>query len=155
MHANGPDDNLMNESTIEAGRHGVQTNPLGATLANYGDGARGWWCPLADDVRKDFDLYRFYAAVGSADGIVGYPIKGLLGFLARSLPIIGSRVGQSENQKAEVCSQYFARVFEEMRILRGVNYQEITPQKAAEFRIYREAVQLIGTPAKIARFNSV
>src|SRR5450759_5417666 len=48
----GASDVLLSESTIEKGKSGAQTNPLGATLANYGDGAKAWWLQLSDEVRK-------------------------------------------------------------------------------------------------------
>src|ERR1035441_4719940 len=60
----GTSEVLLSESTIENGKSGAQTNPLGARLADYGDGAKAWWLPLSDEVHKLIDWEGFYKAVG-------------------------------------------------------------------------------------------
>ena len=40
-------------------------------------------------------------------------------------------------------------------MLRGVNYNKVSPQDIAEMKLYRTAVQLIGRPSVIERFNTI
>ena len=146
---------MLSESTIEKGKSGAQTNRLNDTLANYGHGARAWWLPLSTEVRKRIDWTGFYGAIGEADGIVRYNVGGLFGFLARSIPILGPRICQRENQKQMVCSAYVTHVLKGAGILRGMNQDMVTPQNVAEMKLYSDAIQLIGTPGHIARFNTI
>ncbi len=110
---------------------------------------------MSDEVRKLIDWEGFFASIGAADGILKYDVKGLFGFLARSIPILGPRIFQTENQKQMVCSAYVVHVLEGAHVLRGINDSKTTPADVAEMAIYKECVQLIGTPGKIARFNTL
>src|ERR1035438_5650426 len=55
-----PSDVVITESTIEEGVSGPQSRPLGPTLADYGDGARAWWLPLATAVRNEIHRAKPY-----------------------------------------------------------------------------------------------
>ena len=154
IHLDTPDV-LLSESTIENGKSGAQTNPLGTTLANYGPGARAWWLQLADEDRKLINWKGFYQAIGEADGIVPYDIPGLGGFLARTIPVLGPRIFQTENQRQRVCSAHVVYVLEGSKLLRGFNYSKVTPQDVVEMKLYSRCVQILGEPSSLIRFNTL
>ena len=151
----GAMDVQMSECTIEKGKNGAQTNLLGETLANYGDGARAWWLPLTNELHSRMDWIGFYAAIGAGDGIVRYSVGGLFAYLVRSIPVIGPRVLQGEDEKQMVCSAWVTHVLKGGGILRGVNQDMTKPIDVARMNIYREATQLIGHPSVIERFNTI
>ena len=148
-------DVVITESTIHNGKSGPQSRPLSGLLAEYGKDCQAWWLPLSDDVRKAFDLFQFYKFIGESEGAVRYDVPGLFGLLARSIPILGPRICQGESAKRMFCSGYAVDCLEHAGALRGINYSKTSPQDLAEMHIYREYVQILGAPGKIARFNSV
>src|ERR1035441_3886021 len=60
------------QSTIQNGHNGVQTDPLGATIAGYDAGASIAAMRLADATRSKIDWFKFYAVIGAAEDHVGY-----------------------------------------------------------------------------------
>ena len=153
--ASDSSDVVITESTIHNGKSGPQSRTLGGLLEEYGEDCQAWWLPLSDEVRRDFNLFEFYKFIGSAEGSVRYDIPGLFGFLARSVPILGPRICQGESAKRMFCSGYAVDCLEHAGALRCINYSKTSPQDLAEMHIYREYVQILGEPRKIARFNSV
>lgn len=153
--AHDPSDATIIESTITDNRNGVQTNPLGDRIANYDDDGRIWWLPLSQQIRQMIRWDKFWEFCGAADGIVGYDTPGLFEFLWRSIPFLGPRVAQKENEQRMVCSACAVALFEACGVLRGINYSKVTPQDLAEMRLYARYVQLAGKPAKIRNFNTV
>jgi hypothetical protein len=142
------------ESTTEP-KNGVQRCFLSDRIANYDEGGRIWWPPLAEDVRQDINWFKFWEFVGKTVDRVGYDEPGLGGFIWRSIPIIGPRIAQRENQREMVCSAYGEALLEYAGALRGINSSKMTPQDMAEMRIHAGIHQLHGKPAEIRRFNTV
>ena len=143
------------EATIEGVRNGVQSNLLAGRLANYDSRGRAWWLPLSPEVRKAMNWFQFYKYIGSTESRIRYDTAGLFHFLARAVPFIGPRTYQAENSAALFCSGFVAELFEQSGILRGINTSKVTPQDLCEAKLYRECVQILGAPGKIARFNTV
>lgn len=143
------------ESTLDSHGNGCRTTALGMMLATYEDGAKAWWLPLATEVRRLLDLQKFYAFIGACDRIVHYDVAGLFGFLGRELPIVGPYICQSPDPAKMFCDAYVIATLEAAGVLRGINERKMTPQDLVEMKLYREAVQLIGAPARVKRFNSV
>jgi len=145
----------MVESTIEGGRNGVQTNRLSQRLADYDEGGRAWWLPLADDVHQAIDWFKFYQFIGGAEDHVRFDTGGLFEFILRGLPIIGARIGQAEHRDRMVCSGFATAVLEAAGVLRGINWSKVSPQDLVEMKLYRQCVQLLGKPAVLRNFNSL
>jgi hypothetical protein len=145
----------MVESTIEDNRNGVQTNRLSERLANYDDGGRAWWLPLAGDIHQAIDWFKFYQFIGGAEDHVRYDTSDLFEFILRGFPIIGPRIGQSEHRDRMVCSGFVTAVLEAAGVLRGINWSKVTPQDLVEMKLYRQCVQVLGKPAILRRFNSL
>lgn len=150
-----PKDVLISESTLNDTHNGAQTNPLGETLAYYGDGASAMALFLKEDFRRTIDFQKFYAFLGAAETYVHYDVKGLFGFLLRQLPLLGPYFCQAENPRQMFCDAYVIAAFEASGALRGINYRKMTPQDLAEMSIYDSAAALIGKPFKIRHFNTV
>lgn len=151
----GSGDVKIAESTIENGRSGPQTRYLGDTLANYGDSSQAWWLPLSEDVRTVMKWQSFYTAIGSSEAGVRYDKIGLTGFILRGIPAIGPRIMQSEPAKRMFCSGLVVEVLEAGGVLRGVNFSKTSPGDITSMKLYSKAVQLIGAPATIPRFNTI
>jgi len=152
-------DVILTESTIEKGVSGPQDHPLGDVLANYGDGARAWWLPLAPTIRRLIDWQAFYAFVKDAEsGAYSYDVPGLFGFLGRQIPILGTYICQSESAKRIFCSGYDTAILEHAGILRGINYTQESPKQLCQIKIFRTDpapgyVQLMGAPQEIPGYS--
>ena len=145
----------ITESTIENGRNGVQTNRLSERLASYDTGARAWWLPLSDEIRREIDWFKFYQFIGASEDHVGYDTMDLFEFILRGLPIVGSRIAQKENREQMVCSGFVAAVLESCGVLRGINFSKTTPGDLTSMRLYRDCVQILGKPGTIHDFNTL
>lgn len=104
-------DVISAESTILDGVDGVQSHPLGVRLASYGVGASADALRLSPDARSRFDLKKFYAFLGAAEGHVRYDVANLFEFVARAIPGIGPHIFQGENPGAMVCSAFLAAAY--------------------------------------------
>jgi hypothetical protein len=141
------------ESTMMTGKSGPQINPLAQRIAEY-DG-RVWWLPLSF---RAWVMIDWPTAWQFALGRVGkdhYSVKSIGDFIARKLPILQwlPFVHKAEPD-AEVCSEYIAEILRAGG-LPGIDCHEVSPQKLVEMRIYRDVVQLVGTPREIRNFNTV
>jgi len=134
--------------------NGVQTDPLGATIAGYDTGASIAVLRLDDPTRSKIDWEKFYAVIGAAEDHVGYDIPDLFEFLIRDVPILGARVAQGEHKARMVCSSWVTAVLESCGVLTGINWTEVTPQQLVEMHIYRDFLPLLGNP-KPSRFNTI
>src|ERR1035441_38039 len=114
------------ESTIQRGRNGVQTNPLGATIAGYDAGASIAALRLDDTTRCKIDWEHFYAVIGAAEDHVGYDIPDLFEFLIRDVPILGARVAQGEHKARMVCSYWVTAVLESCGVLTAMKLVQIS-----------------------------
>ena len=142
------------QSTIQDGVNGVQTDPLGATIAGYDTGASIAALRLDDTTRSKIDWEQFYAVIGADEDRVKYDIPDLVEFLIRDVPILGARVAQGEHKARMVCSSWVTAVLESCGVLTGINWTEVTPQQLVEMHIYRDFLPLLGNP-KPSRFNTI
>ena len=142
------------QSTIQSGINGVQTDPLGATIAGYDTGGSVAALRLNDATRSKMDWEKFYAVIGANDGRVRYDVADLFEFLIRDVPALGARVAQSEHQTKMVCSAWVAAVLESCGVLTGINWTQVTPQQLVEMHIFRDYLPLLGKP-KLSRFNTI
>src|ERR1039458_2791826 len=145
------------QSTIQNGHNGVQTDPLGATIAGYDAGASIAAMRLDDATRSKIDWFKFYAVIGAAEDHVGYDIPVLFEFLIRALAIPAARGplgARGENKAKMVCSSWVTAVFESCGVLTGINWTHVTPQQLVEMHIYRDFLPLLGNP-KPSRFNTI
>jgi hypothetical protein len=153
----------VTSSTISSLLSGPQTEPLIEVLgADYAQG-RAWWLPLRDDIRAlgdwvtagaFIDVAQSFVRVGGPKA-VQYDKAGLLGFVLRETPIIGAYICQASDPHAAFCSSYVTAILEAAGILRGINARQVSPQQLCEMKLYRECVQIWGTPAVIRKFNTV
>jgi hypothetical protein len=134
--------------------NGVQTDPLGATIAGYDAGASIAALRLDDATRSKIDWFKFYEVIGAAEDHIGYDIPDLFEFLIRDLPILGARVAQGEHKARMVCSSWVTAVLESCGVLTGINWTEVTPQQLVEMHIYQDFLPLLGNP-KPSRFNTI
>lgn len=150
------EDATITQSTIRTwnGRRldGVQTEPLGATIAQYSGAAAV--LRLSDEVRSRIDWQKFYEVIGASDGFVGYDIAGLFEYLVRDIPILGAQVAQGEHKSRMVCSSWVTAVLESCGPLIGINWTQVTPQQLVEMGIYRDWLALLGKP-RLRRFNTI
>ena len=142
------------QSTIQNGHNGVQTDPLGATIAGYDTGASIAALRLDDATRSRIDWFKFYEVIGAAEDRVGYDIPDLFEFLIRDVPILGARVAQGEHKARMVCSSWVTAVLESCGVLTGINWTQVTPQQLVEMHIYQDFLPLLGNP-KPSRFNTI
>jgi hypothetical protein len=140
-------------STIDHGVNGVQTEPLGEIIADYGPVSVAA-LRLSDAARKRIDWFEFYKVIGASDGFVKYDVANLFDFLIRDIPVLGARVAQGENKTAMVCSSWVTAVLEASGLLTGINWTKVSPQDIVEMHIYEGSVPLLGNP-KLTRFNTV
>jgi hypothetical protein len=134
--------------------NGVQTDPLGATIAGYDSGADIAALRLDDPIRAKIDWEQFYKVIGAAEDRVKYDIPDLIEFLIRDIPVLGARVGQGEHKARMVCSSWVTAVLESCGVLTGINWTQVTPQQLVEMHIYRDFLPLLGNP-KPSRFNTI
>lgn len=124
----GAEDPLVIQSTIEDGRDGVQSTPLSRLWATYPAGSRRAFLPLSAAARQRLNLFAFYRACGDLDGHVTYDKIGLVEFLARDLPVIGSHWFQGEKTSAMVCSALAACLYVKAGVLPvTLNWTEQSP----------------------------
>lgn len=133
--------------------NGVQHEPLGATITNYGDRAQAAALILSDEMRARLDLGALESFLAATDGKVTYDVADLFEFLLREVPIVGAREWQAENSKALVCSGLVTAALIKSGVLgAGINWSEWSPQNLVEAGIYTTALWLLGSP-KLKRFN--
>jgi len=141
-------DVVVEESTINGKRNGVQHNPLGWELAGYPVGSSAAALLLSDAVRAQMNLEAFYAYIGQIDGILRYDIPGLFKFL---LPQAFDRI---EPTKEMVCSVTVGAILAKCGAIRNVNWGRMRPQDLVELGIYKTFVPLLGEP-KLHNFNTI
>jgi hypothetical protein len=134
--------------------NGVQTEPLGVTLAGYGAGATAAALLLSDEARSKVDWEKFYAVIGASDGFVQYDVADLFEFVLRGFPILGAHVGQAEHKTKMVCSSWVTAVLTASGLLTGIDWTKETPQDLVEMAIYSKWIPLLGKP-KLSRFDSI
>jgi hypothetical protein len=146
---------LVTHSTMQNGKSGPQAAYLSDVLADYQ--GQGWFCPLSDPIREVANWTEFEAFIKASEGHATYPIPDLFGFLLRDLPIVGTRVAQSQHSSGMVCSAYDTAILKAAGIVRGVNYSQVSPQQLLEMAIYAPGppVQLIGKPGCFAAYNTI
>lgn len=134
--------------------NGVQTEPLGQTIAGYDAGGAMAALRLSDAVRAKIDWTTFYAVIGAAEDHVKYDIPDLFEFLVRTAPVLGARVAQGEHKNTFVCSSWVCAVLTACGVLAHINWTQVTPQQLVEMRIYRDFLPLLGSP-KLSRWNTI
>lgn len=151
------EDAMIIQSTIQTwdGKkvNGVQTEPLGQTIAGYGPGSAAVLL-LDDATRAKIDWFQFYQMCGASDGFVTYDIADLFQFLAREFPIFGHWVFQGETPRKLVCSAWVVALLESCGVLTGIDYAEATPQALVEMKIFKGWLPLLGEP-KLTRFDTI
>lgn len=151
-------DATISQSTIQKWNgvevNGVQTEPLGLTIAGYDSGASIAALRLNDATRSKIDWGKFYGVIGAAQDHVGYDIPDLFEFLIRDVPIVGARVAQGEHRAKMVCSSWVTAVLESCGVLTGINWTQATPQQLVEMHIYQDFLPLLGNPHP-SRFNTI
>lgn len=152
--AGNPDREIfITESTITPGQNGPQINPLRESVAVYP--GKVWWLPLSDRIRSFLNFDDMWALMLKKIGPDRYNVLELGKYLARYVPGVNMipwlyRVDPGY----EVCEEYLCMLLAAGG-LPGLNPAVMPPQKGAELKIYREAVQLVGVPTRIRSFNSV
>jgi hypothetical protein len=126
------------ESTIDAGRNGVQTNPLGARLASYPKGSRVSWYPLNAETRVRVDLEAFYACCGANDGITHYSIQQLVQFLLPDW--IDQRVVPKD---ADVCSVWAATALRAAKAAPDITPWRMKPSDVIALPIFNPGVPIL------------
>jgi hypothetical protein len=147
------DDVTISQSTIQHGVNGVQTDPLGWTIAAYGAGEIAA-LRLDDATRAKIDWQKFYKTIGAAEGSVQYDTADLVEFLLRDIPVLGVRAAQGEHKTKMVCSAWVTALLEASGVLRGIDYTATTPQQLVEMRLYSDCLPLLGNPHP-SQFNTI
>lgn len=154
-------DVVIIESTILNGRDGVQNNFLGPRIANYGAGATVACLRQNPQTRQMFDLEKFYAFCGSAEGHVRYDLADLFEFLPRMIPGIGNHIFQGENPDAMVCSAWVTAALIASSVLPlTINWAKQSPQSVVEsynrpgWPLWADVIPLLGDPP-VLRLNGV
>jgi hypothetical protein len=139
-HPCEPVDVKITESTIKNHRSGVQTNPLGQTLAGYPGGSRAEWYPLSAVARARVDLRAFYECCGANDGITGYDWRALFRFL---LPDWITQRFTPARLRAEVCSVWVATALEAARVTCGVPAARMKPSDIIALPVFGKPVRIL------------
>ena len=135
IHANGPADVEIFQSTILNGKNGAQRTPLAVELADC-EFATAF--SLATSVRARMDLQAFYAAIGRWCDQVHYDVWGLFGML---LPA----VAQTERQNVMFCSALGCALYEACGIVTpGLNWSDMKPIDMCRLRLYSTELALVG-----------
>ena len=145
----------VTNSTIEGVVSGPQTVELETFLKTQYLKGRAWWLRLSPEIRKLIDWEKFYAFIGGCEGFVKYDIEGLVGFVARQLPVLGSYLCQTNDPHQMFCDAYCIAIFESCGILRGINPRKMTPQDLVEMKIYQLYQQIWGSTKELKNFNTV
>lgn len=136
IHANGPLDVEIFQSTILNGRNGAQRTPLNVELS---DCAFATAFPLAPFVRARMNLEAFYAAIGQWDDSVKYDVWGLFEML---LPDVAN---QKERANVMFCSALGCALYEKSGIVTpGLNWSKMTPAAMGRLGIYSTEIPLVG-----------
>jgi hypothetical protein len=93
-------DAKITQSTLDSTGNGVRTNSLADTIAHYPAGSSAAALLLSDETRARIDWQKFYAYIGSIDGIVKYNVPELFEFL---LPAALDRGEPSNSRVCSVC----------------------------------------------------
>jgi hypothetical protein len=136
IHANGPVDVEIFQSTIENGKNGAQRTPLAVELAGC-EFATAF--PLAASVRARMNLQEFYAAIGRWDGSVRYDVWGLFDML---LPDVAN---QGKRENVMFCSALGCALYEACGVVTpGLNWSKTTPAAMCNLGIYSTEIALVG-----------
>ena len=135
------------ESTIEAGRNGIQRNRLDLSIANYPAGSTCGALIISPEYNARADWAAASRFVDSVEGKVGYDVLGLVKFLEPE----GLREGQINDHK-EVCSAFVAQYDLAANLLVGIPYSQVSPEWLVEMGIYSRFIPLLGNP-KPHNFN--
>lgn len=141
-------DATITQSTIQRWNgvelNGVQTEPLGATVAGYDSRAAIAVLRLRQDIRARIDWHSFYEIIGASDGFVGYDIAGFFEYLIRDIPVIGAHVAQGEHKTKMVCSAWVVALLTGCGVLLGIDWTQTTPTDLLRMAIYEDALPLLG-----------
>jgi len=117
----------LTESTIEGSRKWSPDQPLFRPPGHYA--GRAWWLPLADDVRRAVDWFKFYQSSGARKTFVKYDTRDLFLFVLRGLPILGARLGQTEEQHHDgVQAGSLRRPGKPPACCEGFNWSKVSPR---------------------------
>jgi hypothetical protein len=140
------------ESTIRNGINGVQLNPLAQRVAEH---ERSWGLRLSPFWNANLDYGNMWQVAAAKLNKDRYNVLEIAEYLLRYVPIIGEIPAFSQSTPGmEVCSELMAILLRAGRIP-GLHPALMSPQAIAELAIYENCIQLNGTPAMIARFNTV
>jgi hypothetical protein len=139
IHLDTPDV-LVCESTIEPGKNGIQTNPLGKRLADYAPGSRAEWYALKPDARARLDLELLYEICGAHDGIDHYDVGALFRFL---LPTWIAQRFEAKSPDSMVCSVWVALALEYAHVTYGVTAWKQTPADIIALPIFQPPVRIL------------
>lgn len=140
------------ESTILNGVDGVQINPLAARL-DGNDGVALF--RLKDETRAAIDWTKLWACAIAKVGRDKYNIAELFEYVARDLPFVDAipRIYQPTPHR-EVCSELVTDLLQAGGATPGANPALTSPQKLAEFAIYRDIILLFGKLSPVRNFNT-
>lgn len=139
------------ESTSLDGFVGVAISRLSDRLERY-DG-EVWWLPLAAEVRARLNVEVFTSWLLKQEGR-RYDERGAVLSGLDRLDVLGL-TRASEDLSRLFCSELVAAALRAGGVLpEDLNPSEITPIDLVRFRLYHDAVQLVGAPTDIRGFNT-
>jgi hypothetical protein len=144
--------NELIESTTMNGLEGVSTSRLSDRVQSHS--GELWWLPLSDQVREKLDLVKYFNFLFKQKG-KKYDMPQAIGsgidFMDR-----WHMLGWNEEDFSKFfCSELVAAGLEAGGAIPEVNSSEVTPIDICRWSIYREAIQLVGEPTEIKRFNTL
>jgi hypothetical protein len=152
-------DAWISQSTIDkvSGQtvSGVQTSLLSQVLTNeYGDSSDlAYGLRLQPRLSAQIDPAKLKAFTDAYAGKTLYDVWGYAAFGLHDIPIIGSRVAQSENYKRQFCSAWWIRTMLNFDVLRGINFSDEAPSDVVRHFIWAQAIQLWGDATPIEKIE--
>lgn len=145
---------IITESTIYGNKDGPQYNDLAARLATYDAKGRAWALRLDPKIRAMLDFDKMWKLAAAKVGKDKYNKIELLQYVLRDMPVthfIPAMYKADPNR--EVCSEWATELLSAGG-LPNLDPPVTSPQKLAEMKIYRDYVQMMGTPRVIKKFNT-
>ena len=145
---------LAESTTLYQGRKGFQQNDLYYRLEDYAGQGRVWWLPLSQQARRHFDAGMFQQFLSQQHG-KNYDYLQVLGVALARVPLLG-RLVRPDDYTRLFCSELVGGSFEAAGILnKSWDTSHMTPEQICQLRLYRPAVQILGSPRAIRGYAKI
>lgn len=142
---------LIESTTLYKNRSGVQRNPLHPRLEDYASQGRVWWLRLSPQARQIADMNRLTQFLHDHLGRE-YDYRQVVGVALNRLPFMDRLLNQADFNRL-FCSELVAGAFHAAGITPpGWGISHITPEQICQYRLYVEAVQVVGKSKRIPGF---